>query len=392
LADERQRLETTATMASPLHATARAANTGARELRRLLRVSGRLIRPRRGKEHAAPGTVVHTGQRRMERVRFSLVHFDEEHYDESTPDTAPDCFPLPAPPTVAWLNVDGLHDVDALGQVGAHAGLHGLLLEDVVSVGQRPKVERYEDHLFIVIRSLHWHDDRAEVVEEQVSLVLAPHWVITFQEEAGDSFDAVRVRIRTSGSSIRTRGADFLAYALLDATVDEYFTVLEKLGDHIEALENRLIDDATPASMGEIHHLRRELLVLRKAVWPLRELFGALARDDSGLITDETKLFLRDAHDHAIQVIDTVETLRDLVAGMIELYLSTVSNRANEIMKVLTIIATVFIPLTFIVGVYGMNFDYMPELHWRWAYPALWIVMIVLVGVMLVYFRRKSWL
>jgi magnesium transporter len=178
----------------------------------------------------------------------------------------------------------------------------------------------------------------------------------------------------------------------MDATVDEYFAVLEKLADRIEALENRVIDEPTPQTMHEIHLLRRELLVMRKAVWPLRELFGSLMRDESGLIADETKLFLRDSYDHAIQIIDTVETLRDLVSGMIELYLSTVSNRMNEIMKVLTIIATIFIPLTFLVGVYGMNFDHMPELHWRWSYPVVWVVMLGTVGAMLAYFRRKRWL
>jgi magnesium transporter len=379
-------------MPSPIEATTRAANDAARELRRLLRVSGRIIRSRRGKANAPPGTVVHTGQRRMEVVRLALIHYDADHFDESVPDNATGCFPFAGAPTVSWLNVDGLHDVALLGDIGTLAGLHPLLLEDVVSVGQRPKVERYEGHLFIILRSLQWNEARDEVAEEQVSFILAPHWLITFQEETGDSFDAVRQRIRTAGSSVRAHGADFLAYALLDATVDEYFTVLEKIGDRIETLENRVTDEATPALMHEIHHLKRELLVMRKAVWPLRELFGSLIRDESGLITDETKLFLRDAHDHAIQIIDTVETLRDLVAGMIELYLSTVSNRMNEVMKVLTVIATVFIPLTFIVGVYGMNFDYMPELHARWTYPALWAIMIVLAGGMLLYFKRKSWL
>lgn len=379
-------------MHSTVDATARAANAAAIHLLRHLPVTRRLLRSRKGKRGASPGTAVHTGQRRMETVRLSLITYDANSYEERTPDAIAACFPFANPPAVTWLNVDGLHEVGMLAGIAERAGLHPLLVEDVVSVGQRPKVERYENHLFIVLRSLQWHDERGEVTEEQVSFVLAKDWLLSFQEEAGDSFDAVRARIRTAGSSVRAHGADYLAYRLMDATIDEYFAVLEKLADRIEALENNVIDDPTPRTMHEIHHLRRELLIMRKAVWPLRELFGTLMRDESGLITAETKLFLRDAYDHAIQVVDTVETLRDLVSGMIELYLSTVSNRMNEVMKVLTVIATVFIPLTFLVGVYGMNFDHMPELHWRWSYPVLWAVMIGMVAAMLVYFRRRRWL
>jgi magnesium transporter len=379
-------------MPSTIDATARAANAAALHLLRQLPLTRRLLRSRHGKRGASPGTPVHTGQRRMESTRLSVIRFDADSFEERTPDEVAGCFPFAEMPAVTWLNVDGLHDVALLARIAENAGLHPLLLEDVVSVGQRPKVERYEDHLFIVLRSLQWRDDPGHIFEEQVSFVLAQGWLLTFQEEEGDSFDAVRARIRTAGSSVRSHRADYLAYRLMDATVDEYFAVLEKLADRIEALENRVIDEPTPQTMHEIHLLRRELLVMRKAVWPLRELFGSLMRDESGLIADETKLFLRDSYDHAIQIIDTVETLRDLVSGMIELYLSTVSNRMNEIMKVLTIIATIFIPLTFLVGVYGMNFDHMPELHWRWSYPVVWVVMLGTVGAMLAYFRRKRWL
>ena len=353
---------------------------------------GRIVRPRRSKVGMAPGTPVHTGKRRMEQVQLSLTTYDTTRAEERRPNDVTECFPLPPQPTITWLNVDGLHDIDLLRRIGESAGLHPLVVEDVVSVGQRPKVERYAEQLFIVLRSLTFDDATREVVEEQVSFVLGRSYVLTFQEDPGDSFDAVRRRIHTAGSSVRNRGPDYLVYALMDATVDEYFTVLERIGDRIEDLETELLDRPTPATIREIHHVKRELLVMRKAVWPLRELFASLMRDESTLIAEETRLFLRDAHDHSIQIIDTLETLRDLVAGMIELYLSSVSNRMNEIMKVLTIIATIFIPLTFLVGVYGMNFDAMPELHWGWSYPVLWVVMVAVAAGMLVYFKRRSWL
>src|SRR5690606_6543891 len=256
-------------MHNPVDATARAANAAAIHLLRQLPVTRRLLRSRKAKRGASPGTVVHTGPRRMEQVRVSLIRFDRDTFEERAPADVPGCFPFAEPPGITWLNVDGLHDVEALGGIAERAGLHPLLVEDVVSVGQRPKVERYPDHLFVVLRSLQWNEERGEVVEEQVSFVLAKHWLITFQEESGDSFDAVRARIRAAGSSVRAQGADYLAYRLMDATIDEYFLVLEKLADRIEGLENRVIDAPTPRTMHEIHHLRRELLVMRKAVWPL---------------------------------------------------------------------------------------------------------------------------
>jgi magnesium transporter len=270
--------------------------------------------------------------------------------------------------------------------------MHPLLVEDVLSTRQRPKQEEYEQHHYLVVRMLRFDAERIEVVEEQISVVVGPNYVVSFQESEGDVWEPVRERLRGGRGSIRQRGPDYLAYALLDAVVDGYFGVVEGIGDHLEQLESEVMQEPTRATITRIHQLKGELLIARKAVWPLRDLFNTLIRDESRLFTDNTKIFLRDAYDHSVQVIDSVETLRDLSASLVDLYLSSVSNRMNEVMKVLTIIATIFIPLTFIAGVYGMNFDYMPELHWRWAYPVVWGVMVVVAGVLLVYFRKRHWL
>jgi magnesium transporter len=294
-------------------------------------------------------------------------------------------------PTVSWINADGVHDVKLVEALGHGLGLHPLVMEDILNTDQRPKVEAYGDYLYIVIKMLHFDGETREIRPEQVSLILGRHFVLSLQERPEDVFEGVRQRLR-SGRRIRLMGADYLAYSLLDAIVDNYFFLLEKFGDQVELLEEELITSPTPATLSQIHHFKREMLLLRKAVWPLREVLSSLTRDDNPLISAETRLFLRDVHDHTIHVIDNIETLRDLLAGMIDIYLSSVSNRMNEIMKVLTIMATIFIPLTFIAGVYGMNFEYMPELHWRWAYPLVLLVMIGSACGLLLFFRFRKWL
>lgn len=359
---------------------------------RRARMSGRLVR-RRGKQPgAAPGTLVHTGERRTTEVRFSLFEYNKEKFEERTPTSVPECFPLAPRGFVGWLNIDGLHDIEQLRSLGERAHLHPLVMEDVVSIGQRPKVEEYDEQLYIVLRGLEYNENRAQVDEDQISIVLGHNYVLSFQELPGDAFDPIRARIRTGKGPLRERGADFLAYSLIDAIVDEYFRVVEKVGDRLEELEDQVMGGPSRAVVGEIHHMRRELIVMRKAVWPLRDVLNSLVRDETQLISDPTRVFLRDAYDHTVQVIDTIETMRDLLSSLMDLYLSSVSNRMNEIMKVLTIIATLFIPLTFIAGVYGMNFEHMPELKWRWGYPAVLLLMAIVAGVMILYFRRKSWL
>ena len=362
--------------------------------KRLMRVTSRIIRSRGKKRGAAPGTAIHTGEKRVEKPRITLIRYGPQDFEsaELEPAGIAGCFPPADEGRVTWLNIDGLHDTGLLHDLGQRAGLHGLVVEDIVSVGQRPKQEEYEENYFLVLRGLRYNDTSHQVEEEQLSFVVGPNYVLSFQEAPGDSFDPVRERLRQSRGQIRSRGADYLAYALMDAVVDEYFVVVEKIGDRLEDLEQAVIEDPRTQTVAEIHHLKNELLLMRKAVWPLRDLFNTLLRDESPLFTAGTRVYLRDAYDHAVQVIDNVETMRDLTAGLLDMYLSSVSNRMNETMKVLTLIATMFIPLTFLVGVYGMNFEFMPELHWRWAYPALWAAMVVMGVVMFIWFRRKSWL
>jgi magnesium transporter len=354
-------------------------------------IIGRLLR-RGGKSRgSAPGTLVHTGPRRVEHVRIHRMEYGPDHLEESDSDTWDGPLRHDDAHPVVWIDVDGLHDTDLLGSIAGSAQLHPLVLEDVFSVGQRAKVEDYGSYLYIVLRMLA-PDANGGIAEEQVSLVLGDGFVLSFQEGAGDVFDPVRHRLRDSKGQLRTRGSDYLAYTLIDAVVDGYFTVLESLGEHIDALEVDVIEAPGRDTVGRIYELKRELLLMRRAVWPLRDVLNSMVRDVSGPITPETRVFLRDAYDHTVQVMDTVEILRDMLASMMDMYLSSVSNRMNEVMKVLTVIATIFIPLTFIVGVYGMNFDYMPELHWRWSYPLLWLLMIGVVAVMVAMFRRRNWI
>jgi magnesium transporter len=296
---------------------------------------------------------------------------------------------------VVWLDVDGLGDAAALEAVGGAVDLHRLSLADVAHPYQRPKVEDFGKYLFVVVRAPTRSADPAQALDtEQISLCLGARFVLTFQETAkpGDCFDAVRERIRRSSGTIRQRGPDYLAYALLDAAVDAYFPVLEELGERLDALEQAAMARLDPQTMRHLHAVRREFLTVRRAAWPLREAMGSLHRDQTALITDATRPYLRDCYDHTVQIIDLVETGRELGASLMEMHLSMASHRMNEIMKVLTIITTIFIPLSFIAGVYGMNFDVMPELRWRYGYPAVLTVMTVIAGVMVFGFWRRGWI
>ncbi len=372
-------------------ATLQALN-GALHPLRAARVVGRLVHRAPTRPGAPPGALEHAGPRRVDTVRLRLMEYDADQLrEEDLSDLGP-ALAVRDGSLVGWVNVDGLHDAEVLGRLRDHFGLHPLVMEDVVHLGQRAKLEEYDGFLFLVLPMLHF-DDRHQTVEvEQLSLVLGPTWVLTFQERVGDVFEPVRERLRASHGRIRQRGADYLAYALVDAVVDRYFHILERLGDLAEALEEEVVGDPAPQILKRVNHLRRELLLVRKSVWPLREATNQLARTESELVSESTQVFVRDVHDHAVRVIETVETLRDLVAGMAELYLFGVGQRTNEVMKVLTIMASIFIPLTFLVGVYGMNFEFMPELGISWAYPALWGVMLGMAGLMLWYFRRKGWM
>jgi magnesium transporter len=341
-----------------------------------------------------PGTLIHVGERKQDQSRLHLLRYSADSLQEreiGVEDLSTLLADKGESKHVTWINVDGVHNPDAIQPFGNYLDIHPLVLEDILNTEQRPKLEEYENHLFVVLKML-FFDARGLIRAEQVSIILGPNYVLSFQEMEGDVFEAVRARLRGSKGRIRRMGADYLAYALLDAVIDSYFVLLERLGNQLEDLEEELIENPTHKLMHRIHELRREMILLRRSVWPLREVVGKLQRQPPPLLAETTGPFLRDVYDHTIQVIDTVETFRDLLTGMMDIYLSSMSNRMNEVMKLLTIIATIFIPLTFLAGVYGMNFDHMPELHWRWSYPLLWLIMVTVAGGMLWYFRKKRWL
>jgi magnesium transporter len=341
----------------------------------------------------SPGALVHVGKKKIEKVRIRLIDYDEVQLQEKEPKTIEDCFPFKDLPTVTWVNIDGLHDIEIMEKIGKHFGLHPLVLEDILNTEQRPKLEDFDDYIFVVLKMLHYDESEGEIRAEQISIILGSNFVLSFQERVGDIFNPLRERIRNAKGRVRKMGPDYLAYGLLDAIVDNYFVVLEKLGEQIEGMEEELVTNPTPETLQKIHNLKREMIFLRKSVWPLREVVSRLERGESPLIKEATGIYLRDVYDHTIQVIDTIETYRDMLSGMLDIYLSSISNRMNQVMKVLTIIATIFIPLTFVAGIYGMNFEYMPELKWHWFYPkAFWLVMLGVAALMLVYFRRKRWL
>lgn len=342
------------------------------------------------KQGLPPGTLVHIGERRDEPVTISVITYDEQHYDERcavAPESLPD---LPDGRYTTWINVNGLHETGLVKAVGDRAGLHPLTEEDIVNTRQRPKLEEYDDYLYIVTRMLRYEE--GAVRSEQVSLILGPSFVISFQERAGDVFDPIRERLRLGKGRIRKEGADYLTYTLLDAVVDGYFLVLEEFGDAIEGIEEEVLASADAETLQAIYAAKRELIELRRSVWPLREVVGALERGESPLIQKAMRVYLRDVYDHTFQVAETVETYRDTVAGVLDLYLSEQSRRMSEVMKVLTVIATIFIPLTFIAGVYGMNFQHMPELDHPWAYPAALVGMATVAIAMLIWFWRKRWI
>jgi magnesium transporter len=339
-----------------------------------------------------PGTITHVGEQRSERVRMSVIRYDEKDFVEKRINTVEDSLPLRDKPSVTWLDIDGVHQPEIIEQVGKHFNVHPLVLEDIANTGQRPKIEDYEDYIFIVLRMLRFDEEENETKSEQVSVILGANFVISFQEKERDVFDPIRERLRNSKGRIRKMGADFLAYSLIDAIIDNYFIVLERLGETIEEIEDSLVSNPTAARLQKIHDLRREMIFLRKSVWPLREVISRLERSESPLINEATCAYFRDVYDHAIQVMDAVETFRDMLSGMLDIYLSSVSNRMNEIMKVLTVITTIFIPLTYIAGVYGMNFRYMPELNQTWTYPAILALMFVLAMFMVFFFRRRKWI
>jgi len=339
-----------------------------------------------------PGTAEYVGDAREHSVSIDAFEYDAEDVVRTYPTTEQELATLRDSPRCAWINVDGVHDVDTVQRIADVFDLHPLAVEDIVHTGQRPKLDEYAGHLYIVLRMLRWDERTQQVDDEQVSMIVGPTWVLSFQERQGDVFNPIRERIQTNRGRVRKLGADYLSYALLDAVVDHYFAVLEELGDQIEAMGEEMARDPKPEELDAIRRLKRELLFVRKSVWPTRELLSALQRDENPLLTESVRPYLRDVYDHTIQTIDTVETFRDMLSSLTDLYMTSVSNRMNEVMKVLTIIATIFIPLSFVAGVYGMNFTFMPELGWKYGYFCVLGLMFCMAAAMVVYFKRKRWM
>jgi len=348
--------------------------------------------PRIGRPRSVPGTVTYVGKKRETRSRLHLIDYTEKDISEASISTVAESLPFLDKPSITWLDITGVHDEEVIHDIGRHYNVHPLTLEDIANTTQRSKVEEYEDYLFVVMKMAYYAEDPGEVMIEQVSLVIGKNYVISFQEIEGDVLDELRDRIRSGRGRIRRLGSDYLMYAIMDSIVDHYFTIMEKISDEIEGLEEMLLLSADQDLLNRIYGLRQELIFLRKSIWPAREVMSLLMRTENDFVTDSVTMFLRDMYDHTVQAIETVETFREMVSAMLDLYLSTVSNRMNEVMKVLTIFAALFIPLTFLAGVYGMNFKFMPEINMRLAYPLWWAAAAVITVLMLIYFKRKKWL
>ena len=340
--------------------------------------------------HSAPGTIAETEELRAAKARISVFDYTESAFEEKDLADIEHCFIYKERDSVTWINIEGMN-LEVIRRLDDHFGIHPLVSEDIVHLGQRPKVEEYDDYSFIVVKMIYTPEGGGEIIAEQISLILGRNYVISFQERPGDVFDPIRDRIRKAKGRVRKMGADYLAYCLLDAVVDNYFLVLEKKGAQIEAIESLLLENSKKNIAPELHRHKSDVVFLRKQIWPLRELLGNLQREDNGLIGKTTALYLRDVYDHTVQVMDTIESFRDMLAGLHDIHLANISNRMNEIMKVLTMISTIFIPITFMAGLYGMNFDNMPELRWRWGYFILLGLMAAVAGMMLFFFKKKKW-
>ncbi len=338
-----------------------------------------------------PGTLVHIGSERFESSKISQISYNDGTFEEKEVSKIEELKIDDQFSGVNWINVIGVHQTEVIESIGNHFGLHKLIQADIVNTKHRPKLEDFDDHIFVVLKMIYF-DENEKIINEQISLIVGKNYVVSFQEIEGDVFAPIRNRLRSSSGQIRKRGSDYLAYTLIDTIIDNYFVVLERIGEKIENIEEQLLENPNDKTTLEIHTLKRELILLRRSVSPLREVIGTLERGESKLIHKTTRIYLKDVYDHTIQVIDTIESSRDLLSGMLDVYLTTVSNKMNSVMKVLTVIATIFMPLTFIAGVYGMNFQNMPELTWKYGYYMALALMFAIGLLMLIFFKHKKWL
>jgi len=347
--------------------------------------------PKTHTKGSTPGTVKYVGEKREDPVKLQIIDYNLDELHECTIENLDEFKPYLEKNTVTWLNITGVHNTKTIEELGKIANLHPLVLEDIANTTQRPKVEDYENYLFIIIRMLDFDNEKREITTEQVSIIVSKNFVITFQEKEGDVLEPLRNRIKNAKGRIRKLRSDYLTYAIIDSMVDHYFFVLEQIGEELEKLEADVMTHLDQKTLNIIYRIKQELIILRKSIWPTRDMISRLERAEFEIIDDSIGVFFRDVYDHTIQVVETVETFRDMTSGLLDLYLSSVSNRMNEIMKVLTIFAAIFIPLTFIAGVYGMNFEYIPELKFKWGYFGVWIIMASVGLGLIFYFKRKKW-
>ena len=340
----------------------------------------------------SPGEMIYIGDKKDDRVKIQIIDYTRDDVVESEVHEIAEYLDFAEKQSVTWINITGIHDTELVAAIGSQLNLHPLTLEDIVNSHQRPKIEDFEQYLFVVLKMLYLEKSSHAIVHEQVSLIVAPSYIISFQTLADDVFDPVRQRIRHGKGRIRKKGCDYLAYALIDTIVDNYFVVLEALGDRIDDLDDRVISNPHADLLQEIQQLKRKVLYVRKSTWPLKEITNFLLKNESRIIHDDTLIFLKDIQDHTVQVFETIEIYRDILSSVLDIYLTSLNNRMGEVMKVLTVMATIFIPLTFIAGIYGMNFEWMPELKWRWSYPVLLGSMGIIAGIMLIWFKRNNWI
>ena len=340
----------------------------------------------------SPGSLIFIGNQKVDNIRIRVIDYDGSQLKEDELKDIAAGAAFKQTNTVTWINIDGLHDHTVMKAIGQTFDLHPLLLEDIMNTGQRPKFEEFENCLFLVLKMLRYDKEKKMIYAEQLSLVLGDTFLLTFQEQPGDVFEPVRERIRKQKARIRASGIDYLAYALLDTVVDNYIFIIERLGEQIEDIEEEVLEKAEPAVMEKINAFRREMNFLRKSVRPAREAIIQLSKLDSDLINDQTVPFLKDLQDLITQASEAIDTYRDMLSDQLNLYNSVVGNRMNDIMKVLTIFAAIFIPLTFIAGIYGTNFEYLPELKFKYSYFFFWGILLSVAGVMLLYFKKKKWL
>lgn len=340
----------------------------------------------------SPGSIVHVGEKKVDYVKINVIDYDPESLETKIVKTIEETYQLRDTDSVSWIDIIGLHDAEILDNIGSHFGIHVLTLEDIVNTETRPKIEIFDDYIFIVLKMIFYNEELETTEMEQLSILLGHHFVITFQEREGDILNPIRTRLQSVKGRLRKRGADYLTYALLDIVVDNYYIILEKLTEKLEGLEERVLlnpDETIPIN---IQSLKKEILLLRKTLWPLREAIHNLNNQETDLFDETTHPYLQDLYDHTIQVVDTLESFRENASGIMDLYQSTIGNKMNEIMKVLTIVASIFIPLTFVAGIYGMNFENMPELKWSYGYFMAWAIMFIIGVSLIILFKKRKWL